>query len=654
MNPLLRYVLMGLVTINLLFVHITRAAGLHWLIPMYVLTFTSPVLVRYRENVWYRAGWNVAVMLIFAVLVNDATKTGILHLLEDGLVLAAFCQVHLLNNLRRLQKPDLLYFNSFLIALVTSFFSQDLAFSLLFLTYVPTLMIALQLASITSRGELVDREAYWTVVKNGVAHSVVLLLCTAVAFATVPRDFRREGFAAARLEMLRSAPTYELGFSDQVQLGRSGQTTVSNRVVMRLRLLRGLPQQVSGYFRGATFTYFSREGWHVEALIQPMRKTNQDEVWRLSERDTFYRPGHKQGPILAAEILDSSATRLFAPLETQRVRILPPGDPMLTRVKRDGTMQYAGLSRGGKDPKLRYELELFSDRMRLGPLSSKRKDVYTALRRSTVPPEAIRLARRLARQGRVSESRREKVERIRSYIANRYEYLLPGQRGATKSFEDFVNGRGGGHCEYFATTLAVMLRAVGIPCRLVTGYRSNEWDERTLIVRRKHAHAWVEVRDRRGGWYTCDATPAGSLEQAAATSLFEQVKETVSGLWTSLVGFDAAGRRRAIAWLQQVPARAMAYCADHPILSALVCLALAAAFVLWRRRRHRLVDPAVRGYLAVLNRLGLTLSAAETPRELLTRAEADLDPEDLNALEDATREHEQLRYACRPANSMPE
>ena len=71
-----------------------------------------------------------------------------------------------------------------------------------------------------------------------------------------------------------------------------------------------------------------------------------------------------------------------------------------------------------------------------------------------------------------------------------------------------------GHCEYFASALALMLRSVGIPSRVVTGFQGGEWaeDQRALIFRGYHAHAWVEVDLGIGQWARVDATP-GALGQ---------------------------------------------------------------------------------------------------------------------------------------------
>jgi transglutaminase-like putative cysteine protease len=74
--------------------------------------------------------------------------------------------------------------------------------------------------------------------------------------------------------------------------------------------------------------------------------------------------------------------------------------------------------------------------------------------------------------------------------------------------EDFLFNRKTGHCEYFATTLALMLRAVGVPTRMVTGFRGAvDTGDGGYEVQQRHAHAWVEGWVD-GSWRTLDATPA--------------------------------------------------------------------------------------------------------------------------------------------------
>ncbi len=75
-----------------------------------------------------------------------------------------------------------------------------------------------------------------------------------------------------------------------------------------------------------------------------------------------------------------------------------------------------------------------------------------------------------------------------------------------------------GYCQYFATTMVVMLRSEGIPARYVTGYTPGQPVGDSYVVRGLNAHAWVEVYFPDQGWVRFDPTPAGprvGLEQAA-------------------------------------------------------------------------------------------------------------------------------------------
>ncbi len=108
--------------------------------------------------------------------------------------------------------------------------------------------------------------------------------------------------------------------------------------------------------------------------------------------------------------------------------------------------------------------------------------------------------------------------------------------------EDFLFNRKEGHCEYYATALALMLRAVGIPSRLISGFKGAEATsgETMWQVQDRHAHAWVEAWTGNNVWVTLDATPALSRQQsvdevAARVGFWERLQTRTSNLWTDYV-----------------------------------------------------------------------------------------------------------------------
>src|SRR5438445_13833159 len=91
-----------------------------------------------------------------------------------------------------------------------------------------------------------------------------------------------------------------------------------------------------------------------------------------------------------------------------------------------------------------------------------------------------------------------------------YTLELPRVRPAD-SLANFLFERKQGHCEYFASAMAVMLRTLHIPSRVVNGFRTGEFNDLTgnYVVRASNAHSWVEAYFPGYGWVSFDPTPAG-------------------------------------------------------------------------------------------------------------------------------------------------
>ena len=108
--------------------------------------------------------------------------------------------------------------------------------------------------------------------------------------------------------------------------------------------------------------------------------------------------------------------------------------------------------------------------------------------------------------------------------------------------EDFLFNRKEGHCEYFGTALALMLRSAGIPARLVSGFKGGEQKsaDRYFEVQQRHAHVWVEAAVTADRWTILDATPGTARAEGveAATSklsLIARLRNSVSNVWSDYV-----------------------------------------------------------------------------------------------------------------------
>jgi protein-glutamine gamma-glutamyltransferase len=245
--------------------------------------------------------------------------------------------------------------------------------------------------------------------------------------------------------------------------------------------------------------------------------------------------------------------------------------------------------------------------------------------RPAVPANAERVARALTR-----------------YLAESGEYAYtlerPRQDQETDPTADFLINVKAGHCERFAAALALMLRARGVPCRVVTGYRGAvRTDDGAYAVLQNDAHAWVEAlvprpdADGEFDWLTLDPTPGGGGDEGAGFSLWTWLHDRwglgLGALWRDLV-VNYGGDRQSELWDSLQPALP----GRGAVLGWGGGLAAAAVAAVWLRRRLR--RPARRGggllpaydrLLALLERHGRPPPGpGQTPREHAEAAAADL------------------------------
>jgi hypothetical protein len=121
---------------------------------------------------------------------------------------------------------------------------------------------------------------------------------------------------------------------------------------------------------------------------------------------------------------------------------------------------------------------------------------------------------------------------------------------------DFLVNRKVGHCAYFASALTLMLRSIGIPARMVNGFKGGDWNDlaQVLSVRQKHAHSWVEALiqadpEQDPVWITLDPTPGAGRNEAVASvggfvSNFRQITDLVRYIWVFyIVGYNTDRQR---------------------------------------------------------------------------------------------------------------
>jgi hypothetical protein len=141
----------------------------------------------------------------------------------------------------------------------------------------------------------------------------------------------------------------------------------------------------------------------------------------------------------------------------------------------------------------------------------------------------------------------ENASIVESYLKRNYAYTLnltwdPGRQPLSTFLFDARKG----HCEYFASAMAILLRAAGVPTRLVNGFLMGEYNPVTggYIIRGSDAHSWVEVYVPGRGWIEFDPTPSGpSRGELSLTKQFSLYIDAVQQLWSSyIIVYDSAAQ----------------------------------------------------------------------------------------------------------------
>ncbi len=634
---------LGLVALNLVFVYLTGAADPLWLLGLLALTAAAPWLVRFRDRFLYRQAWNLGAIAFMGLLAQHALNAELASVLQDGLTLAVLCQVHLLNNLRSDQQPDLLFFNTFLIAIVTGYLTRDLAFAAAFLIFAPLYVVGLQLLTANRRGYDLEADVTRRLIHDGCRRSAVLLLLSLLVFLFWPRDFEREAFFAGKFDTLDNSNRAEVGFAEQLELHGLGDVATGALPALRATLRRGRAADVPGLLRGATLAEVRGSDWYP---LQPgalsgsaSPKTAWNIEGRVAVRGT--EAAVSTPILLELERLDGRTERLFTTPDATRVELNAQHRAGVLRGSYDGSLKYSKLGR------LTYTLGLGGPPVAAPPGASE-PDLAPYLQ---VPDEAAlepaaRLADNLVRRLPRDHGQDELVDLFVKHLANTYDYALPGADGAARTLTQFLSAHQPGHCEFFASGLGLMLRSQGVPARLVTGYRGGNWDDstRTLTLSSNDAHVWVEVLDPDRGWVEVDPTPALSTATAGLGRL-AQAKLGLQRGWEQLTGFDAERRAAFLAGVLRLPGRAVRALLRRS--GAAFGLLGIAALIAGLRLRQRRQPQALRQYQRALRKCRLRPVGGETPRELLERARGgELGPQRVEALERATLEHEAERYAA--------
>jgi hypothetical protein len=191
-------------------------------------------------------------------------------------------------------------------------------------------------------------------------------------------------------------------------------------------------------------------------------------------------------------------------------------------------------------------------------------------------PAFFSLVNQLSRNAR---SENDKIQAVVKHLRG-FEYSLDPVLGidsqAEHPIEVFLFKSKKGHCEFFATAGATLLRAMGVPTRLVVGFRVNPGNGNVLKVTSQDAHAWIEVYTQKTGWFPLDLSPALPRGNPSWYSDFTHSYDLVNAYWHQyILGYEFDFRE---------------VLRTHGVNSFILFFLLAAIrFVLLRKKRGRKV-----------------------------------------------------------------
>jgi protein-glutamine gamma-glutamyltransferase len=328
-----------------------------------------------------------------------------------------------------------------------------------------------------------------------------------------------------------SAPPLLLtGFSDSVELGQIGNLKQSSAVVMHARRVEGTPFAALRW-RGVVLDTFNGITWSRKRRARPhVHSENSNYI---------FRRGPAKGELMTYEVLlePLATTALFGPFQVRQVsgRQIPgievdADGAIFTRVQSGQRMQYRVQSEILQRPTARNK-----GTTNAPELSAEAQAIYLRLPNTLSP----RIRERAEEITRDAKSPQEKVSRIEAYLRKNYKYSLdltwnPG----TDPLAEFLFTAKSGHCEYFASSMAVLLRATGVPTRLVNGFLMDEYNPvgDTYIIRQSDAHSWVEAYLPGTGWAEFDPTPpAADQFDTGLIAQLHNYADAVGFFWNTYV-----------------------------------------------------------------------------------------------------------------------
>ena len=473
-----------------------------------------------------------------------------------------------------------------------------------------------------------DRSAssLWQQVKGAAAHTLLGIPLAAMLFVLFPR-------AAAPLWGMRDTRSATTGLSDEMRPGQIAKLILSKETAFRVEFEKRKPPPAALYWRGPVLREFDGVTWSVGA--ETAARMRGDFI-------SFTPEEHAREAVEYTVTVERQDSRWLPVLE---LPVAYPSGPAVERTAYLTDAQQIGIKSAATGA-TQYRAQSFARGHYPAP-----EPVANSPELRTGRPNLNPRTRAFAAD--LAAKYLDPIARVRAVLTffntEKFFYTLNpplygGERGLTAIDEFLFDGRRG-FCEHYAGATVLLLRASGVPARVVTGYQGGEYHPSGyMIVRQSDAHAWVEVWIN-GEWQRVDPTAAVApdrIERGIQESLPETERMFVntqrwfsfSGLtdaWEEanfsytkwVIGFDRDRQKELLKGLGLDGINPFAALGWMLLAVTASGALMGLAWWLWIKRNEQKVDPAIRAWRAVRARLikaGLKIDRHETATSVMARA----------------------------------
>ena len=488
----------------------------------------------------------VAYFVFFAVdyfVFSRSFLPATVHLALFGVVVRMF-------SLRKERDHVMLAILAFLMVLASAVLTVDSVFLFSFAAFMLMAVATFVLMEMRRSGHSADiqarhssdprehRRLAFSLARVAPALMLMILVAGAGVFFLLPR------MSAGYLGGYSFGTDFSSGFSDRVQLGQIGQIQQSTAVVMHIQIDGDTVGRYDLHWRGVALANFDGHSW-----------SNPRDQFALRRRaDKSFEVPRFDNPVLTSYVMANQSREqiihyrvLMEPIGTNVFFLAPwarsiRGEYRLVGADSSGAVYDFDTSRAIS----RYEAESDIATPAASELRAAGQNYPPSigsmyLRLPDVDPRVSQLAAQVTAS---AKSNFDKAAALENHLRTHYGYTLQLPRTTVKDpIANFLFERKQGHCEYFASSMAVMLRTLGIPSRVVNGFRTDEFNDLTgnYVVRAKDAHAWVEAYFPGYGWQTFDPTPGGGADTPQGWGRVGLYVDAMASFWRDwIVSYDTS------------------------------------------------------------------------------------------------------------------